>query len=87
MAQSTIQIVRERDAVLSLLRPLRTRMLELLVEPESAAGLARKLEMPRQQVNYHLREMEKAGLVEQIAERRKGGLMDASCKRRPGPMS
>ena len=85
LAQSTLQIVRERGAVSSLLQPLRVRMLEFLAEPESAAGLARKLEMPRQQVNYHLREMEKAGLVEQVAERRTGGLMErlGACRNNP----
>jgi len=43
-----------------------------LSEPDSAAGLARKVNLPRQKVNYHLRELEAAGLVELVEERRKG---------------
>lgn len=43
-----------------------------LREPESASGLARRFSLPRQQVNYHLRELEKAGLVELVEERKKG---------------
>jgi hypothetical protein len=50
----------ERAAV--LLDPLRLRLLEQLREPDSAAGLARRLCLPRQKVNYHLRELEKQRL-------------------------
>ncbi len=59
-----------------LLDPLRLRMLEQLREPDSAAGLARRLHMPRQKVNYHLRELEKEGYLELIQERRKGNCME-----------
>jgi DNA-binding transcriptional ArsR family regulator len=47
-------------------------MLEELQEPASASGLARRLGVPRQQANYHLRELERAGLVELVEERRRG---------------
>ena len=43
-----------------------------MVTPDSASGLARKLEMTRQKLNYHLREMEKQGLVELFEEKKKG---------------
>jgi hypothetical protein len=32
--------------------------------------------MPRQRINYHLRELESAGLLEQVAERRKGNCVE-----------
>src|SRR5438128_650379 len=60
----------------ALVRPLRLRMLERLVEPASASGLARQLRQPRQKVNYHLRALEKAGLVELVEERRVGNCME-----------
>ena len=58
------------------MRPMRSQMLEALAEPGSAASLARKLEVPRQKVNYHLRELEKQGLVELVEERRRGNCVE-----------
>jgi DNA-binding transcriptional ArsR family regulator len=60
----------ERAAV--LLDPLRLRLLEGLREPDSAAGLARRLRLPRQKVNYHVRELERQRLVELVGRRRRG---------------
>jgi len=64
----------EAEAV--LMRPMRGRMLEALAVPGSAASLARKLEVPRQKVNYHLRELEKQGLVELVEERKRGNCVE-----------
>lgn len=47
-------------------------MLEHLQSPSSATGLAKAMKMPRQRVNYHLRELERHKLVEFVEERRKG---------------
>jgi len=56
-----------------VLHPERRRILETLGRSvDSAAGLARQLGVPRQRLNYHLRELEKEGLVEPVEERRKG---------------
>ena len=55
-----------------LLDPLRQRLLGELRQPDSAAGLARRLHLPRQRVNYHLRELEKQRLVELVGRRRRG---------------
>jgi DNA-binding transcriptional ArsR family regulator len=65
----TVRTLRQGAA---LLQPQRIRLLEGLREPDSAAGLARRLGLPRQLVNYHLRELERAGLVELVEERRRG---------------
>ena len=54
------------------LDPVRARLLAELIEPASAASLAAKLGLPRQRVNYHLRALERHGLVALVAERRKG---------------
>jgi DNA-binding transcriptional ArsR family regulator len=48
------------------------RLLAELREPDSAAGLARRLRLPRQRVNYHVRELEKRRLVELVGRRRRG---------------
>ena len=47
-------------------------MMEALRVLLSASGLARLFGLPRQQVNYHLRELGGAGLVALVEERRKG---------------
>ena len=35
----------------------------------SAAGLAKRIGIPRQKLNYHIRQLEKQGLVEEVGER------------------
>jgi DNA-binding transcriptional ArsR family regulator len=55
------------------LSPFRLGLLSGLQEPESASGLARRLGLPRQQVNYHLRELERAGFIEMSEARQRRG--------------
>jgi len=64
------------DAAKVLLRPLRGRILEELAEPQSASGVARRLSIARQKVNYHLKELEKEGLVELVEEKRSGNCVE-----------
>lgn len=71
-----VEVVREPKRAAALLQADKRRLLEMLREPDSSAGLARRLGLPRQQVNYHLRELEAAGLVEFIEERRKGNCVE-----------
>jgi len=55
------------------LSPFRLTLLKGLEAPESASGLARRLGLPRQQVNYHLRELEHAGFIELSEARQRRG--------------
>jgi len=71
-----LDVVRGADRATSLLQRTRQQLLGHLAEPASAAGLARKLGLPRQRVNYHLRELERVGLVELVEERRKGNCVE-----------
>ena len=71
-----LEILCDRAAAVALLHPERLRLLQALAQPDSAAGAARRLSMPRQLVNYHLRELEKAGLVTFVEERRKGNCIE-----------
>jgi DNA-binding transcriptional ArsR family regulator len=59
-----------------LLRPLRARILEMLAEPQSAAGIGRSLDVPRQKVGYHLKELEKQGMVELVEEKKVGNCVE-----------
>lgn len=69
-------MIEDRAAAASALDPVRARLLAELAEPASAAGLAKRVGIPRQKVNYHLRALEAHGLVEVAEERRHGGLTE-----------
>ena len=69
-------VVRDSAQAASLLDPMRVSLLERLSEPGSASSLARDLGLPRQRINYHLHELEKAGFVELVEERRKGNCVE-----------
>ncbi|WP_203995317.1 ArsR/SmtB family transcription factor, partial [Sphaerisporangium rufum] len=58
------------------LDPVRARLLARLAEPASASMLAAKVGLPRQKVNYHLKALERHGLVELVEERRKGNVTE-----------
>lgn len=60
----------------TLLKPMRLEILDALREPGSAATVARRLGIARQKVNYHLRELEKAGFLEEVEERRTGNCIE-----------
>jgi DNA-binding transcriptional ArsR family regulator len=71
-----LQVIRGPESAAALLDPTRQMLLTHLAEPDSAAGLARRLRLPRQKVNYHLRALEAAGVVELVEERRKGNCLE-----------
>lgn len=75
-ASPAVDVIRGADQAAVLLHPTRLRMLGQLAEPNSAAGLARRLGLPRQKVNYHLRELEKGGFIQPVEERRKGNCVE-----------
>jgi DNA-binding transcriptional ArsR family regulator len=68
--------LREAEALHALAHPLRVRLLEQLREPASAAELAPRLRQSRQNLNYHLKELERGGLVRRVGERRSGTLTE-----------
>ena len=51
--------------------PLRLRILEALLDPDSATGVARRMNLPRQTVNYHVRELARARLLTRAGRRRR----------------
>ncbi|SDG49705.1 Predicted transcriptional regulator [Lentzea fradiae] len=79
-----INYLGEPDAVAVVLAPLRRQLLASLREPASATQLAAALGLPRQKVNYHLRALEAAGLVELVEERRRRGFVERIVRARPG---
>lgn len=71
-----MKLLEEPEKVRAALSPLRRKLLRLLQGPASGTQLAAALELPRQRVNYHLRELEKAGLVELVEERQRRGCVE-----------
>ena len=60
----------------ALLHPLRVRLLALAREPVSATELARRVGLPRQRINYHVRELERAGFLRPAERRRRRNLIE-----------
>ena len=60
----------------AILDPTRLEILGRLRTPGSAASVAAQLGAPRQRIGYHVRELERAGLVATVSERAHGGLVE-----------
>lgn len=71
-----IEVIESRAAAAAALDPVRARLLDELTAPASAAGLSARVGIGRQKVNYHLRALERHGLVELSEERRHGGITE-----------
>jgi len=71
-----VAVIEDAAAAEATLDPLRAQLLAELAEPGSASTLATRVGQPRQKVNYHLRELERHGLVELVEERRKGNMTE-----------
>ena len=68
-----LALVEDPRRVHLALSPVRQRVLQALQQPSSATQVADELGLTRQQVNYHVRTLERAGLVELVEERRRRG--------------
>ncbi|MEU8272292.1 helix-turn-helix domain-containing protein [Sphaerisporangium sp. NPDC049002] len=71
-----VAVIEDPAAAEASLDPVRSRLLAELARPASATMLAAKLGMPRQKVNYHLKALERHGLVELVEERRRGNTIE-----------
>ncbi|WP_229691264.1 ArsR/SmtB family transcription factor, partial [Sphaerisporangium melleum] len=71
-----VAVIEDPAAAEVTLDPVRARLLAELAEPGSATTLAAKVGLPRQKVNYHLKTLERYGLVELVEERRKGNVTE-----------
>jgi len=77
----TVAVLDDAARVARLLPLLRRQILRHLRDgADSATGLARKLALPRQNVNYHLRQLERAGFVELAEERQRRGCVERTLR-------
>jgi DNA-binding transcriptional ArsR family regulator len=75
-AMEEVEVIDDPAAATVALEPVRSRLLAELSAPASAAVLAGRLGIARQKINYHLRALEKHGLVKVAEERQWGGLTE-----------
>ena len=74
---TTIENITDRRRAAAILaHPLRPRILAHAHHPVSASDLARRLEQPRQRVNYHVRQLAKAGFLQPAGRQTKRNMVE-----------
>lgn len=76
-----VHVVTDSRRAQRMLHPTRLLILKQLAEPASAAALARRLSLPRQRLNYHLRELESQRLVELVEQKDRGSVSERIYRR------
>lgn len=76
MATAPIALLDNPDRVRLALSPVRRQLLERLRQPASATELASEFDVSRQRLNYHLRALESARLLELVEERQRRGCIE-----------
>lgn len=74
--RQAIALITEPAAAGQLIHPLRARILAHATQPTSAAELGELLDESRQKVNYHVRKLETAGLLEPAGQRQARGFTE-----------
>lgn len=73
MSQTELQVIDTAETASAVLHPLRLEILSRLRRPGSSTSLGRALGLPRQKVNYHVKELERRGLLEEVGTRQRKG--------------
>ena len=71
-----VDVIDDAASATAALDPMRAKILAILAEPGSATSVAAALGLSRQQVNYHLRVLERHNLVRLVEDRPKRGLTE-----------
>jgi len=74
--ETDLETVTSPERAGALLQPLRLRILALARQPSSASEIARRLGLPRQRINYHVRALERAGFLRGVGRRRKRNMVE-----------
>jgi hypothetical protein len=75
-ARDDLGVVTTPARAATLLKPLRLRILAHASAPASASTIAAALNLPRQRVNYHVRELARAGFLRKAGRAQKRGLTE-----------
>jgi DNA-binding transcriptional ArsR family regulator len=68
--------INDAEQAAAIFRPLRIELLRRMAEPRTLTELARELAETPQKLYYHVKTLERLGLVEKVDERRVGGIME-----------
>jgi hypothetical protein len=71
-----LETISDPVRALALLRPLRLAVLRLAREPISATEIGTRLGLPRQRINYHVRELARTGFLRRAGRRRRGNMVE-----------
>jgi DNA-binding transcriptional ArsR family regulator len=71
-----LDCVADRTRAAELLRPIRLEILRLARDPISATELASRLGLPRQRVNYHVRQLARHGFLRRAGRRRRRNMIE-----------
>ena len=72
-----LQLLRSSSQAAALLHhPLRLKILAALAQPDSATAVARRMNLPRQTVNYHVRELARAKFLTRAGRRKRRRLFE-----------
>src|SRR5687768_5386111 len=71
-----VVVIEDAETAAVAIDQVRARLLAALREPGSASSVAADLGLSRQNVNHHLRALERHGLIELVEDRRKGNMTE-----------
>ena len=71
-----VLLIDDVERASALLKPRRIELLKLLAEPRSLAELAEISGETPQKLHYHVKVLERAGLVDRVEERRVGAMIE-----------
>jgi biotin operon repressor len=71
-----VDLVGEAPRAVALLKPPRLRILAAARDPASATAIAAGLGLSRQAVNYHVRQLARAGFLKRAGRQRRRGLVE-----------
>jgi DNA-binding transcriptional ArsR family regulator len=74
--------IEDVDQAAALLKPQRIEMLKLMDHPRTCLELGKIFGETPQKINYHIKALQNAGLVEQVSERRVRGTVEGSYQAR-----
>jgi DNA-binding transcriptional ArsR family regulator len=69
-------VIESPEQAMVLLNPLRGEIVSHLLEPASASEVARQLNETPQRINYHLKSLEKVGIVRRVGTRQVRNLVE-----------
>lgn len=78
----SVKILTDTD-LKAVASPFRQKLMRALAEPRSAASIAGELNVSRQRIGYHMRDLERSGCIELVGEQPVRGLTERLYRARP----